>query len=232
MLIKGKHLIGAGLVSEVLSIIIMVGSIAFSMMTWCWRKSWKFYILIWRQQEETFHTSSSLKIGPRSSFWAQRRPRRAPECSPRRRTLASPPDHGWVESNISTKEGLVPAGTGMEEPLLTHSGRGQPHHLLREASRGRLGHQRTLSSTGPPSTSRTSWSPESTWAIEATELLGQGLIWPSSTVRWWSWDSDPWAPSLPEGIGLQGPQDSGGGSELQTDGHLPYKRRVLWPLDS
>jgi hypothetical protein len=49
-----------------------------------------------------------------------------------------------------------------------------------------------------PSTPRTSWSPESMWAIEATELLGQGPLGPSSSARRQSWDPGPWAHSLPE----------------------------------
>jgi hypothetical protein len=52
--------------------------------------------------------------------------------------------------------------------------------------------QRTLS------TPRTSLSPESTWAIEETELLGQGPLRPSSSARRLSWDPDPWAHSFPE----------------------------------
>jgi hypothetical protein len=32
--------------------------------TWCWRRSWEFYILICRQQKETvYHTGHSLSIG-------------------------------------------------------------------------------------------------------------------------------------------------------------------------
>jgi hypothetical protein len=90
-----------------------------------------------------------------------------------------------------------------------------------------------------PSTPRTSWPLESTWATEATELLGQGPIRPSSSDRRQSWETQtPGHLPCQRRVSLQGGlwhQDSGGGSELQTSGHLPCKRRaclqrVLWPL--
>jgi hypothetical protein len=43
------------------------GSMAASRLTWCWRRSWKFYILIHRQQKRTVsHTGRSLSTYPQS----------------------------------------------------------------------------------------------------------------------------------------------------------------------
>jgi hypothetical protein len=89
-------------------------------------------------------------------------------------------------------EGLVTSGTGTKDPLLTR------------------GWEPFRYGPAPPSSAwtrwrefrapclRTSWSPESMWAIEATKLLGQGPVGPSSSARRQSWDPDPWAHSLPE----------------------------------
>lgn len=50
---KGNHLIGGYLtVSEVSSVIIMVGSMMVHSQTQCWRNRWEFYIQITRQQKE------------------------------------------------------------------------------------------------------------------------------------------------------------------------------------
>jgi hypothetical protein len=60
---KEKHLTGLAYVSEVKSIIIMVGSMATHRQTWCWKRNWEFYKLIWRQLKETvLHTGCSLSI--------------------------------------------------------------------------------------------------------------------------------------------------------------------------
>jgi hypothetical protein len=96
----------------------------------------------------------------------------------------------------------VPAGTGMEEPCLT---RGWDPFRLEPAQPSSVW-TRPRVSIAPedspcyrnPSTPRTSWSPESKWTTEATELLGQGPVIPSSLGRRESWDPKPWALSLPE----------------------------------
>jgi hypothetical protein len=45
---------------------------------------------------------------------------------------------------------------------------------------------------------------ESTWAAEATELLGHNPFRPTSSAQRQSWDPDPWKPSLPEESQLPG----------------------------
>jgi hypothetical protein len=96
----------------------------------------------------------------------------------------------------------MPARTETREPRLTRGWdpfRWGP--ALPSSSWTRLRASRTPEASPlwrTPSTPRTSWWPESTLVIEATELLGQGPIKPSSSARRQSWDPDPWAHSLPE----------------------------------
>jgi hypothetical protein len=119
-----------------------------------------------------------LEMNGRSSFWTQWRPLRAPEYSPCHSTLGIPWGHRWAECNISIKElrrVLCQQEQGRRNPTRQEAGidsdQGQPCHLLREP--------RPRASEAPedsqlcriPGTPRTSWSPESTWATEATELL-------------------------------------------------------------
>jgi hypothetical protein len=60
---------------------------------------------------------------------------------------------------------------------------------------------------------------ESTWAAEATELLGQGAFRPSSSARRQCWDPDPWTPSQRE--------ESGAPGRTLT----PEIRRWIWASD-
>jgi hypothetical protein len=96
----------------------------------------------------------------------------------------------------------VPAGTGTEEPRPTRgwdpfrSGTAPPSSAWTQPRASRAPEDSPHCRT--PSTPRTSWSPESMWAVEATELLGQGPVEPLSVARKQSWDPDAWAPSLLE----------------------------------
>jgi hypothetical protein len=148
--------------------------------------------------------------------WAQSQLRapRSPETLHTADTVAHQGswDHWWVELNISSKKPRRPCAS-------SNRVKGQRQALAHPESCDHWDQSMQ----------------ESRWAAEATELLGQGPFRPSSSARRQSWDPDHF-PVME--VGLQGglwPQSSGGGSELQTSVHLPYKRRaclqrVLWPL--
>jgi hypothetical protein len=105
-------------------------------------------------------------------------------------------------------KGLVPAGTGTKEPHPTRGwdpfrlGPAPPSSAWTQLRTSRAPENSPRHRT--PSTPRTSWSSESTWVIEATEVLGQGPLRPSYSARRWSWDLDTWAHSLPEESQLTG----------------------------
>jgi hypothetical protein len=177
-----------------------------------------------------------MGLHPSSSFWAQWRPLRAPECFPCPRTSGSPQDHRWVEHNISFKESwriLCQQKQAWRNPSWPesriHSDQNQPRHLLSEPSLLCLGHQRTLHSAGPLA------QPGPPDHLRALGLYKQQRFLirvplglhpqPGGRAETQTLGHLPCHRRVRIQRGLR-PQDSEGGSELQIAGHLPFKRRA------
>jgi hypothetical protein len=121
-------------------------------------------------------------------------------------------DHWWVKQNISSKkpEGLMIIATGSNDKGKTLAHPESWDHWYQSKQ-------------------------ESTWVVEARELLEQGPFGPGDRAE----TQIPGYLPCQRRVGLQGglwPQESGSGSDLQTSVHLPCKRRaclqrVLWPLE-